>query len=427
MGGWAVLAAAAAMPDAYQAVVLQGSSTGSGFARPGTPTWPRNLALVFGRYDEFAPLMWEVAKGRDVSESGKLQALFGTDDAVVANQVYGSIAEGNARILHVPAITHPGNHISREAVAHTIAWFAQTLEGGHGAAVTNQIWWLKELGTLLALLGFVVLLLGSFHLLLSLPYLQPLAQAPLATAVSQRHPRWWFTLGLSAGLPVLTFYPFMHWGAGWVPASAWLPQHISNQILVWALLNGLIFTVLDVISRRKSMPVHYQWLRSLLAAFGSIAMVYVAVAAAQLLFHLDFRFWFVGVKLLSWAQLQIMLVYVLPLTLFFLMVLRTLHGSLSVTGDSVLAHYASNIAALMGGFLLFLLLQYGSLVTRGQLLTPGQPLNTIIMLQVVPMMLLVALVATYTWRRTGSYLPGAFISGVFVSWYLAAGQATQFG
>ncbi|MBU2099252.1 MAG: alpha/beta fold hydrolase, partial [Gammaproteobacteria bacterium] len=32
MGGWTVLAAAAAMPDAYKSIVLQGSSTGSGMA-----------------------------------------------------------------------------------------------------------------------------------------------------------------------------------------------------------------------------------------------------------------------------------------------------------------------------------------------------------------------------------------------------------
>ena len=46
MGGWTVLAAAAAMPDAYRAVVLQGSSTGAPFAAEGTPAWPRSWALT---------------------------------------------------------------------------------------------------------------------------------------------------------------------------------------------------------------------------------------------------------------------------------------------------------------------------------------------------------------------------------------------
>jgi dienelactone hydrolase len=69
MGGWTVLAAAAAMPDAYKAVVLEGSSTGAPFAAEGTPTWPRNLALVFSRYDEFGKFMWGVDDAADVGTS----------------------------------------------------------------------------------------------------------------------------------------------------------------------------------------------------------------------------------------------------------------------------------------------------------------------------------------------------------------------
>src|SRR5438477_5545982 len=60
MGGWTVLAAAKAMPDAYKALVLEGSSTGAPFAADGTPAWPRNLAVVFSRLDEFSKLMWGV-------------------------------------------------------------------------------------------------------------------------------------------------------------------------------------------------------------------------------------------------------------------------------------------------------------------------------------------------------------------------------
>jgi hypothetical protein len=50
-------------------MVLQGSSTGSGFAAPGTADWPRNVAVVFAQYDEFAPLMWEIPRGQDVMNS----------------------------------------------------------------------------------------------------------------------------------------------------------------------------------------------------------------------------------------------------------------------------------------------------------------------------------------------------------------------
>jgi hypothetical protein len=46
-------------------------------------------------------------------------------------------------------------------------------------------------------------------------------------------------------------------------------------------------------------------------------------------------------------------------------------------------------------------------------------------IQFFPLLAIVALIATFTYRRTNSYLPGAFISALFVTWYIVAGQATQ--
>src|SRR5258708_37827253 len=72
MGGAPVMNAATAWPDGYRAVVLEGSTVqffGAGAA--GTPSFPRNLGVVFGRYDEFSPLMWGKAKGADVGPSPK--------------------------------------------------------------------------------------------------------------------------------------------------------------------------------------------------------------------------------------------------------------------------------------------------------------------------------------------------------------------
>ncbi len=426
MGGWTVLAAAAAMPDAYKSMVLQGSSTGSGMAGPGTPAWPRNVAVVFAQFDEFAPLMWEVPRGQDVVDSGKLQTLFGTDTTIVAGQVYGDIANGTARILQSPAVTHPGNHISHASIGHAIDWFGSTLEGGDPQAVNNQIWFFKEIGTLIALCGFITLLLGSFQLLLHTQFFNQLANAPAEHAYQQRNTKWWLVALISAIVPVLTFYPFMRLGSQWVTASAWFPQTITSQIAVWAVVNGVIFTALGFAIRANKITFPHKILPSVLIALATTGIAYMAVIAADYFFKVDFRFWFVGVKALSLPQLQIMLGYLLPFTVFFVLALRAMHAGLSVANDSRLQQYGGNALILMGGFLAFLILQYASLFLRGVLLTPGEPLNTIVMIQFVPMLLIVAIISTYTYRRTASYVPGALINSLFVSWYIVAGQATQF-
>ncbi|MGB3274055.1 MAG: alpha/beta fold hydrolase, partial [Xanthobacteraceae bacterium] len=174
MGGWAVLAAAAAMPRDYKAMVLVGSATGKPFAADGTPSWPRNVAVVFGQYDEFSDLMWGVGRGREVVASPKLWALFGATGAVEPGRIYGEIGKGTARTLAMPAVTHPGEHLSHDAVSASLDWFAKTLQGGRPLPGDDQLWPRKDIGTLMALAGFIALLLGVFDALLALPAFAPL-------------------------------------------------------------------------------------------------------------------------------------------------------------------------------------------------------------------------------------------------------------
>ena len=435
MGGWTVLAAAAAMPDAYKSIVLQGSSTGSGMAGPGTPEWPRNVAVVFAQFDEFAPLMWEVPKGSEVADSNKLKTLFGADSSVDIGRIYGSIAEGNARVLHNPPVTHPGNHISHTSVQHTIDWFAQTLEhdpieGPSSRNLEGQIWFFKEIGTLIAFAGFITLMLGSIRGLLTLPLFAPLAHAPGGAAWQGRNTRWWVLAAVSAIIPVATFYPFMGIGAGLISASSFLPQGISNQVMFWAVANAVLLNGLGFVVKADKVDFSVITLQNkgaltLLFAVTTVFIGYVSLLLADFFFKVDFRFWFVGLKLMSVDQFQTMLVYLLPFTLFFMLSLRALHGGLSVAGDSRSHQYISNALVMAGGFIVFLLAQYGSLFVAGQLITPGEPLNTIVMIQFAPLLLMVSLISTCAWRHTGSYVPGALINGLWVSWYIVAGQASQ--
>lgn len=425
MGGWTVLAAAAAMPDAYKAMVLEGSSTGAPFAAEGTPAWPRNLALVFSRYDEFAKFMWGVDRARDVGTNPKAKTLFGTTDDIVAGRVYGSIPSGTARRLTQPPVTHPGDHLSTAAVGDAVDWFGRTLAGGAPRPVSDQIWIWKEIGTGVGFVGLVVLLLGTFNGLISLPVFAGLRGEPVA-AVDARTGRWWGGLLTTAFLPILTFFLAFILVTVKMPPSALLPQTVSTQVALWALVNGVLTLAIGWFSRKRPMAASTtRWPLAIGIALATVAVGYLSLVVADALFTVDFRFWVVALKLFSLAQARIALVYLLPLTAFFLVALRALHGRLSVAGDSAGRQYLSAVAAMALGFLVFLAVDYGLLFATDRLPTDFDPLSTVIAIQFLPLMAVVALISTFTWRRTGSSVPGALICGLFVTWYVVAGTATR--
>jgi len=108
------LAAATAMPNDYKSMVLEGSSTGEPFAADGTPAAAQCGAGVRTVRGILQPDVG-VDRARDVTQSPKLWARFDTHGAVEPGKLYGDIAQGTARVLYAPAITHPAEHISHQS------------------------------------------------------------------------------------------------------------------------------------------------------------------------------------------------------------------------------------------------------------------------------------------------------------------------
>jgi len=434
MGGWAILAAAAAMPNDYKSMVLEGSSTGKPFAADGTPSWPRNAALVFAQYEEFSNLMWGVERARDVTQSPKLWAMFGTQGPVEPGKVYGDIAQGTGRVLYTPAITHPAEHVSHQAIGYSLDWFARTLQGGTPRPADDQIWFRKEIGTLIALIGFVVLLIGVFDGLLEASVfshlrLPEIADGSMPTHVAAHGRRWTTAFVLTALIPALTYYPAFALAGTFVTPSAFLPQGIANQIMVWAIINGLITLALMPFAPKRASRIGIV-LPSILIAVLTAIVGYAALWLADILFKIDFRFWIVALKLMSAKQFLIFLIYLVPFTAFFVIALHVLHRNFSTIGTGRGALYLTNVLALTSGFIVLLGMQYGTLWLSGKLFNPLSdpgfvPLSTIVAIQFVPLLGIAAIISTFTWRRTGSSLPGALICGIFVTWYVVAGTATQ--
>jgi pimeloyl-ACP methyl ester carboxylesterase len=425
MGGGPVLAAARAEPEGYRAVVLVGSAPGL-FGPPdeARPDFPRNLNVVFGGLDEFSALMWRTPKGTDLPGSEKLKAVFGVASPVEPGRIYGDPTLGIARRLDLPRITHPWEHFSSGGVAPAVDWMQARLEGeARPLPAGDQVWVWKEAGTLLALVGAGLLLLGAFELALGLPWLGQLRRSP-EPAAAVRGIGGWLALGLTAVLPALTYLPFMKLGALWFP-SALFPQWVQNQLLAWTLANTVLAIVIALFLRRGRPVFSVDIPRSLVAAVLSVGAVALALAAVDRLLHVDFRFWVIGFRPLTEARWPIFLAYLPLWTLHCVIVVRGLCALLAVDGASRRLTYLTAAGVMGGGFFVLAALQYATLFATGLLLTPTEPLNVIVALQFIPLLALVGIIAVFTWRRTNSYLPGALICALFLSWYVTSGTANH--
>ena len=438
MGGWASLAAAAANPEGYRAIVLQGSGP-LGAAGAGA----RNVAVVFSRYDEFSALMWGVPVASEARQGDRMRAFFGTEEPVEPGRIYGSIDQGTARVLHQPPVTHPGNHLSRQAIGHAVDWFEQTLEGGDPLPSGRQVWYWKELGTLLALFGMVLLLFPVGAMLLARPWFAELVEPPVPPS-GQAGVGWWGAAVVFALLPALTLFPFKDLPGSWgLSTSALLPQNLTTQVATWAVLVGIIslllFVAWHLVGRRGASPVADRygltwggrvelrrvWKSWVLAVLVVLA-AYATLAASVALFGSDYRFWVFGVKPMNLLHLRIALVYLIPFTLFFVILSTVLHGQMRGREVGLRREILTNILLLTGGFAALLAYQYVPLFAGGTLAISGEPLWTIVAFQFLPLMTIVGAVSTWFHRQTGRVYAGAFTSALLVTWIVVASQATHF-
>jgi dienelactone hydrolase len=420
MGGSPVMAAADADPAGYRAIVLEGSRPGLLGAR--APANPKNLAVVFGQFDEFAGLMWQVPQGSQVKASPSLQALFGVQGPVEEGRIYGAIADGTARLLVNPPVTHPWEHFSSAGVGAALDWFQRTLGAPQPKAPADQVWLLKEVGTLIGFLGLVGLILATFDLLLAAASFAELNH-PAEPATDRRGGRWWLMLAITAVLPALTYFPLMKVGQVFFPMAPF-PQWIQNQLLVWALGTALL-TLLIGLALRSRAAFTTRWLLSAGAAAATMAVAYLSLVLVDALFKVDYRFWVLGLKPLDAARAAELPAYFVLWTVFFLISLRAFCASIPVRGEGLFAAIAWGKIAMAAGFGALVLWEYVTLFATGFLGTPKEPLNAIVAIQFVPLLGVIGIIAAWTYRRTNSYVPGALICALLISWYVTSGTANH--
>ncbi|OZA21713.1 MAG: alpha/beta hydrolase [Novosphingobium sp. 17-62-19] len=411
MGGWTVLSAAKAHPDGYRSLVLEGSSVGAPFAPEGTRAFPRNLLVVYGTRDEFGGFMWGPEAPLQTGSVQKLRDLFGSTEPVVPGRLYGNPADGSARKLLTPDVTHAWLHQSSSGITPALEWFAQTLDGAKPIPAQDQIWPWRELGGFLALLAVPLMIAGL------------IAAGPAKSSLPAAKPgsaRRNAELAAIAIVPALLFIPACMATEALLGQNALFRQTFTNQIAGWALLS---FALSALVLRRKGAGLGLGELPSgIPVAVLALLPAYLLVLCADRMFHVNPGWWFITIRPVSAERAHDFLLYAPFFIASCLASLRLIQAVAPLEQGSLTSATVRAMAAMSGGFVLFLAAQYGVLAATGHLLIPAEGLRVIQTIGVAVFLAFVGLFGAVSQRRLGTVVPAGLVSGLFVAWTLVATQ-----
>lgn len=217
-----------------------------------------------------------------------------------------------------------------------------------------------------------------------------------------------------------------------LPLSPYFVEPTVNQVAYWAVISGLIAAVITVgfyyTAKKPNGAEARQYgiskdllavLASLLTAVLAVALGYALLFAVQAVFGVDFRIWTLAVRTFKPEHLIVSLRY-MP---FFFLYYFVNAVALNANTRGRKGGYALSIALNIGGLAAWLALQYGLVFATGVALYPGQALNGILLVALVPCLAIVAVYARKLYEKTNNVWLPAFLNTILFTIITCANTA----
>lgn len=425
--------------------------------------YPVNLGAVYGQFDEWALGMWGTVKGSDLNTTPKAIAgmgfsgceydtyyRFGDNTPIDRAQAIEAAQEKELRIVYQPPHDHPMMHFSAEAVGDVVDFFDITLTGGTGTPASEQTWFIKQLGTGLAMIGFFIFIGAFGMLLLKAPFFQTMVreepQGLTTVKTTKDRIRYWliYVVGL---LPAPLLY---NWFVGYsidivaqgrtvpilLPASNLLPLPCVNGIYLLNIVTGLIalalyLAVFFTVSRKLGCTAENMGIRLPGKQIGKAALLAIAVFGAGYLllviceqfFGVDFRFFTLSIKTLTAAKWPIYVRYLPSFLLFFLISSMTLNTFTRVNNYKEWVNVLLITFSSFGGLLVLHLIDYISLKHTGVKVFQFVPFTAdttaalagVLLWGLLFILPVAAILSRLYFKKTGSIWAGGFVNALVVT------------
>ena len=353
-------------------------------------------------------------------------------DVIELEKFYGEIDKNTARVIYNERLLHPFQPYNNIATANQLIYFDRVFNSDVKLDPYDQIWQWKELFTLLSMITSLIMLIPLTRFLLKLNFFSELVkEVPKPLPVQNRKGKvvFWSIFIIGATVACLTFIPMVDIAkiifqkASNRELTWFFPQRMNNSVMLWATFNGVFGAILffgsyHLFGRKAGIKkdswgikiTNIEIVKTFLLGLLVFLIYYGTLNVIHFIFHVDYRFWFMGVRIF---QPQMLLVLAMYFPFFFIFFLS---NSLRVNGAMRFENQPEWISRLVAGLanssglIMIIVIQYFIFLYTGSVFWTTNWLSVNLLFGIVPMMFFLPYFNRVFFEMTGRIYLGPVIT-----------------
>ena len=356
-------------------------------------------------------------------------------DKVELGKYYGDKNDRSLRVVFNEKLLHPFQPYNKEATENQLDYFDTVLGFPNKINSSNQIWQFKELFTLINMIVSLLMLIPLTRLFLKFKFFSSIVKPvpdPLPRQSAKGKTVFWIIFFISATIACVSFIPMVDLAKILFVDAAnreltwFFPQRMNNSVMLWAALNGTIGLIIFILSyyffgrhhgtKKESWGLNISWYdfgKTILVGLLVFISYYLILFFIYYLFHIDYRFWFMGVRVFQPEMILILLMYFPLFFIFFF------SNSLRVNGSMRFQGQAEWKSRLIGGFanslglIFIIIIQYSVFAATGTVYWSSNStdwLSVNLLFGIVPMMFVLPYFNRIFFEMTGRVYLGPIVT-----------------
>ena len=404
-----------------------------------------NMGISYALYDEGAfrneLTGWDAANMKIAPESLRTINNVLNEEEKINNveigKYYGKKENQTLRVVFNEPVLHPFQPYNFEATRNQLNYFEKVFGAPKKIDNNNQIWHWKELLTLFNMVLALVMLIPIAKLFLDLKFFRSLSKKiPEALPKQSKKAKliFWSVFFISAAIACVSFIPMVEVAKILFEDAAnrrltwFFPQRMNNSVMLWAAFNGTIGIIIFLLSYHFFGKKHgvnidswglrinkIDFVKTLVLSLIIFFSFYFFLYLNYFLFHVDYRFWFMGIRIFQPEMLLILIMYFPLFFIFFFSNSLRVNGAMRFKDQPEWLSISIACFANSLGLMLIIIIQYFTYFRTGTVFWTDNWLSVNLLFGIVPMMFILPIFNRAFFKISGrSYLGPLITCLVFI-------------